>query len=156
MPVDLKLTQEIGQIARQELGLSGIVQHGASTLEIAQLAQLPGCGVIEVHLATGIQNRIFDHPAFPKDLLERMKSEMVGKLVDAESGREVEGDAFSLQQRFYSARWKAWGQFKAELWALSEEVQAALAVELEAWFEQVLEALCISGRRADLRMYGGG
>lgn len=156
MPIELELTQTLSTIARQELHLSGVVQHGASTLNIEQLSRLPFCGVIEVHLATGIQNRIFDHPAFPLDLLERMKTELAGMLVDAESGRPVEDGELSLQQRFYSARWKAWGQFKRELWSIDEVAQSAFWPQLEDWFADVLRALQIAGRRPELlELYGG-
>ena len=69
MQLDIDLVKQLSDAARTEFGLAGLVQHGASTLQIDQLAQLKAHGVIEVHLATGIQNIIFDHPAFPPELL---------------------------------------------------------------------------------------
>lgn len=151
MPLDLTLVGQLAQTVRRQFGLAGVVQHGASTLSVDQLAQLPPLGVIEVHLATGIQNRIFDHPLFPAELTARMQQEMVG-VVDAESGRVHSSDHLSLKQRFYSARWRAWGVYKAALWNLPEDLQNRLAHDLEDWFGQVLMALRVAGTAPALQL----
>lgn len=146
MPLDLDLVASLAQTVRQHFGLAGVVQHGASTLSVEQLAQLPPLGVIEVHLATGIQNRIFDHPLFPAQLTAQMQQEMVG-VVDAETGREQSSDHLSLQQRFYNARWRAWGVYKQALWNLPEALQHRMASDLEDWFGQILQALRVAHTR---------
>ena len=69
MPLDFELVSDLSRQARA-LGMAGLVQHGASTLSLPDLARLPDIGVLEVHLATQIQNIVFDHPAFPRVLLK--------------------------------------------------------------------------------------
>ena len=145
MNVDFELTARLSAIARGEYGLPGVVQHGASTMSLDQLARLPGCGVNEVHLATGIQNLVFDHPAFPGPLLERMQRELAG---DASRGASPESGAPHPEAGravFYHQRWQAWGRYKTELWDLPELVKAALGASLREWFQAVFEALRLGG-----------
>lgn len=148
MPLDVSLVTQLSGIARDEYGLPGVVQHGASTLTTQQLAQLPEAGVIEVHLATGIQNLILDHPALPAELLERMKRELVGPVSHAESG--VYDEAKTPEQKFYQNRWRAWGQYKHELWSMPDPVKQEIGDTLEAWFRELFTALQVAGKRAAL------
>ena len=148
MPLDIDLASRLSGIARREYGLPGVVQHGASTLTLEQLARLPGAGVIEVHLATGIQNLILDHAAMPGELIDRMKREMVGPIEHAESG--VYQDAETPEQQFYQARWKAWGRYKEDLWTLPPGVREAFRGSLESWFSGLFAALEVAGKRASL------
>jgi len=145
MNVDFELTKRLSAMARRDFGLPGVVQHGASTLSLDQLARLPGCGVNEVHLATGIQNLVFDHPTFPKPLLERMKRELTGVVQNRttpENGALEPGEQSAI---FYHQRWQSWGIYKKELWGLPEPVKTALRVSLREWFQQVFEALKLGG-----------
>ena len=75
-----------------------------------------------------------------------MQQEMVG-VVDAETGREQSSDHLSLQQRFYNARWRAWGVYKQALWNLPEALQHRMASDLEDWFGQILQALRVAHTR---------
>lgn len=151
MPVDVDLLAELARVAREEYGLPGVVQHGASTLTMAQLERLPAAGVIEVHLATGIQNLVLDHPALPTELVDRMRQAFVGRVRYAEGGHHDEGD-LTAAQAFVQNRWRAWGAFKSALWSLPEEVLQALDASLEVWFEQLFVALGVAGRAADLAL----
>lgn len=149
MAVDVDLLAALAHVARTEFGLPGVVQHGASTLTMAQLARLPAVGVIEVHLATGIQNVVLDHPALPSDLIERMRADLVGPLTHAEGGHHDDAEA-TAAQAFVQNRWRAWGRFKPALWQLPEAVLQDIDVSLEAWFEQLFTALGVAGRAAEL------
>ena len=155
MPLNLQLVAELATMARAEFGLPGVVQHGASTLSLVQLARLPDAGVCEVHLATFLQNLVFDHAAFPADLRARLIQS-----VQDESGRDAEGGAPapdgpaqrsaeqpSAAQHFYRERWTCWGSFKAELWDLPEEIRAGFRDDLATWAGQVVGALRVAGRR---------
>jgi hypothetical protein len=155
MPLDLGLTFQLSRVAREEYGLPGLVQHGASTLRLEQLQKLPEAGVVEVHLATGIQNLVLDHPAFPSDLRLSMQERLVtgeesGAGSGAESGVYAEASELTEQQRFYHGRWRAWGLFKHELCHLPPSVRDAIAASAEAWFADLFVALGTAGRRSEL------
>jgi fructose/tagatose bisphosphate aldolase len=152
MAVDFELARSLSDQARA-LGWAGLVQHGASTLTIEDLSHLPEAGVVEVHMATQIQNIVFDHPAFPKGLLEEMRGRLVPTRTNAE-GDIMDGDEHqSAQQNFYRARWTAWGTFKQPLWNLPEEVLHPVGETLEAWVADVLNALKLQGRGDVIRSY---
>lgn len=150
MSVDFELIAALSEQARQ-FGWSGMVQHGASTLHFEDLAKLPKAGVIEVHLATQIQNILFDHPAFPADLLAQMKRELVSTTQAAEGDQlDVRAD-LSPAQRFYQARWAAWGIYKTQLWQLPDEVIAPVSESLAEWATQIFKALKVNKRRKVLK-----
>ena len=46
----------------REYGLGGAVQHGASTLPPEAFDAFPKVGALEIHLATGFQNMVYEHP----------------------------------------------------------------------------------------------
>ena len=58
----------LSRVAREEYGLAGCVQHGASTLPEALFDRFPQVETAEIHLATGFQNLLYEHGAFPRDL----------------------------------------------------------------------------------------
>ena len=66
--LDFEVLRELGEVARREYGLAGAVQHGASTLPDELFHRFPAVETAEIHLATGFQNTLYDHPAFPDDL----------------------------------------------------------------------------------------
>ncbi len=153
MPLDFGLARRLSQTARTEYGLAGLVQHGASTLGLDDLARLPEAGVIEVHLATHIQNQVFDHPAFPADLLGTIRTALVTPAGGPEGNCHPEPKDLTDEQRFYQARWAAWGPFKQALWSMPEPARAQIMDSLEGWFAAVLRALRIEGRHEALESY---
>jgi len=152
MPVDIDLAADLGRQARA-LGLGGLVQHGASTLSLADLARLPKANVIEVHLATQVQNIVFDHPAFPANLLERMRERLLLTERGAEGDQVTETDTSSEVQRFYRARWTAWGLFRTELLALPEAALGPITQSLSAWAADIFQALQVEGYADQVRAY---
>ena len=52
----------------ERYGLAGAVQHGASTLPDDLFHRFPAVETAEIHLATGFQNALYEHPAFPAEL----------------------------------------------------------------------------------------
>jgi phosphoenolpyruvate-protein kinase (PTS system EI component) len=152
MPVDLDLAADLGRQARA-LGLTGLVQHGASTLSLADLARLPAANVVEVHLATKVQNIVFDHPAFPADLLERMRERLLLSARGAEGEQVVEIDSSSEAQRFYRARWTAWGLFRTELLALPEAALSPITESFSAWVADIFQVLRAEGLADRVRAY---
>ena len=59
-------------MAREDYGLGGAVQHGASTLPPEAFDAFPRAGACEIHLATNFQNMVYDHPQFPAELKAEM------------------------------------------------------------------------------------
>ncbi|MHB8133563.1 MAG: class II fructose-bisphosphate aldolase [Anaerolineaceae bacterium] len=155
MNVDFDLIAQLSAKAR-EFGCSGIVQHGASTLTMQDLEKLPMAGVIEVHLATQIQNIVFDHPAFPVDLREKMQKRLVVAAFGAEGEKIENAEALTLAQQFYKARWTAWGSFKHELWDLPESVLTPIEDSFGLWVEDIIKSLRIDNKKEVLKQYFKG
>jgi hypothetical protein len=155
MPLDLSAVSLLARTVREAYGLPGVVQHGASTLAPDQFRQLPDAGAIEVHLATAIQNTIFDHPAFPADLRARMVAELGNEVAHAEGGHHGSSVELTPQQRFVQNRWLAWGRYKEELWSIPQPTRDTLSLACEEWFTHLFTALKVAGRRGELEsIYG--
>ena len=58
--LDLDTLQRLSKVARDDYGLSGAVQHGASTLPDTAFHNFPKRETAEIHLATNFQNMLFD------------------------------------------------------------------------------------------------
>ncbi len=137
--LDLQALAALSKVAREEYGLAGAVQHGASTLPSTAFGNFPRIETAEIHLATNFQNIVFDHPKLPADLRERIRS-----WVDENAaGERKSGD--TNEQFQYKARKKAIGPFKQELWSLPEEIRAAIAGDLERTFAFLFEQLNVNG-----------
>jgi len=146
MPLDLELVGQLSQKLRQDYNIAGLVQHGASTLRAPNLARLAASGVIEVHLGTQIQNIVFDHPAFPAELIEYMRASLfTSKARPAESIKSPPPQ--SREQRYYHSRLNAWGMFKENLWGLPNGVREEITSALQTWFENLFAVLNVAGKR---------
>ncbi|HEY7480202.1 MAG TPA: class II fructose-bisphosphate aldolase [Gemmatimonadales bacterium] len=137
--LDLQALAALSQVAREEYGLSGAVQHGASTLPSNAFGNFPRIETAEIHLATNFQNIIFDHPQLPTELRERIRV----WLDQNAAGERKSGD--TNEQFYYKARKKAIGPFKEELWSLPENTRAAIAADLERTFAFLFEQLNVNG-----------
>lgn len=144
--VDFATLKRLSQVAR-EYGLSGAVQHGASTLPDEYFAQFPKSEAIEVHLATGFQNIIMDHPKFPKKLLKKMYQWLDKELVSERQEGQTD------EQFHYQLRKKAWGQFKKECWSLPEETRVAIKADLEKRFSFMFQELNVENTQEMVEKY---
>jgi fructose-bisphosphate aldolase, class II len=145
--LDLQALAALSEVAREEYGLAGAVQHGASTLPSNAFGNFPRIETAEIHLATNFQNIIFDHPRLPADLKERMRS----WLDDNAAGERKSGD--TEEQFYYKARKKAIGPFKKDLWSLPEEVRGAIAADLEKTFSFLFEQLNVNGTQEQVNRF---
>src|SRR5215207_8517740 len=137
--LDLQALAALSQVARDEYGLAGAVQHGASTLPSNAFGNFPRIETAEIHLATNFQNIVFDHPQLPPDLRDQLR-----RWVDQNAaGERKSGD--TAEQFYYKARKKAIGPFKRELWSLPEDVRQAIAADLERTFAFLFEQLNVNG-----------
>jgi fructose/tagatose bisphosphate aldolase len=133
--IDFNVLKELSLIARKSYGLGGTVQHGASTLPDEAFHQFVTHEAIEVHLATGFQNIIYDHEKFPKALRQGMYD-----YLKTEQAKEWKSGK-TEEQFLYSIRKKGLGPFKADLWGLPEEVRAAIRKTLEEKFGFLFDQL---------------
>ena len=148
MNVDFNVIDSLGTIARK-YGAGGVVQHGASTLADSQLSQFPAHQTLEIHLATGWQNLVMDHPAFPADLMHR-----VGEWVDVQYLNERKLDQTEAQFH-YRMRKYAWGQIRREVWELPNEVQDTLATAVYERAKVIFRELGIRETRKYLELCEG-
>lgn len=140
--LDFEVLQAISDAARTKYGLGGTVQHGASTLPDEMFHRFPECGAVEVHLATGFQNLIYDHPAFP----ERFKAHVYEHLASAFAKERKEGE--SDEQFYYKTRKKSFGgALKREWWSLPTPVRQELGAALEEKFAFLIGQLGVAGTR---------
>jgi len=137
--IDFKGLKELSRAARKEYGMGGAVQHGASTLPDEAFDLFPQANTLEVHLATGFQNIIFDNPYFPKELLDRIYR----YLRDKYTSEMKQGD--TSEQFLYKTRKRAFGDFKKELWNLSGENLRGIGNTLEERFSLLFRKLKVAG-----------
>ncbi|MGD2146910.1 MAG: class II fructose-bisphosphate aldolase [Anaerolineae bacterium] len=133
--IDFDTLRRLSCIARDEYGMGGAVQHGASTLPEEAFHEFPEADCLEIHLATGFQNIILEHPLFPADLRERMYD-----YLREEHGHRWKADR-TEDQFIYSNRKRALGTFKKELWDIAPDARKAIRESLEAKFAFLFEQL---------------
>lgn len=121
--LDFSVIEKTGTAAREKYHIGGVVQHGASTLPNELFDQFPLHKTLEIHLATGFQNIIYD--ALPQTLKEEMYS-----WIEANYSKEWE-EGWNKEQFIYKTRKKAIGPFKKQLWNLSEDEKKPIIESLE-------------------------
>ncbi|HWG89433.1 MAG TPA: class II fructose-bisphosphate aldolase [Candidatus Thermoplasmatota archaeon] len=126
--VDFATLGELTRIARAEYGMGGAVQHGASTLPDRAFHLFPEAGCVEIHLATGFQNLVLDHPALPEGLRRQVAEYVTANHAAQRKPGETEAQ-FQYKNRKY-----ALGPLKAAFWDLPEPVRDRLGRDLEAKF----------------------
>jgi len=71
--IDFDVLRETTNICRNEYGIGGSVQHGASTLPESVFNKFPESEAVEIHLATGFQNMVLDAPTFPQAMKDEIR-----------------------------------------------------------------------------------
>lgn len=139
--IDFETLRVLSTIAREEYGLSGAVQHGASTLSADAFGSFPDQETAEIHLATGFQNILFDHGSLPHELRRRMYEHCHSSFSEERKASDTE------EQFIYKTRKKALGEFKRELWELPEEARSAIRETLREQFAFLFRRLRVEGTR---------
>ncbi|HSW58711.1 MAG TPA: class II fructose-bisphosphate aldolase [Dehalococcoidales bacterium] len=142
--LDFNTLEQLSKLARSEFGMGGAVQHGASTLPDEMFDLFPKVGTLEVHLATGFQNIVFDSAQFPRPLLEKIHTGLKAKY----PGERKAGDTDT--QFYYSTRKRAFGDFKKEMWELPAEALQKIGQELEERFAMLYRKLNVVNTRGIL------
>src|SRR6478672_9686008 len=142
--LDFEVLRELGVVAR-EYGLAGAVQHGASTLPDELFHRFPAVETAEIHLATGFQNALYEHPAFPESLHRQIEAWCFADAADERKADQTD------QQFVYTTRKKALGPFKRKLWELStkDEILAAQRRKIAFLFTE----LGVNGSRTMVERY---
>ncbi len=136
--VDFETLRALSAAARDTYGIGGAVQHGASTLPPDAFHKFPEVGTVEVHLATGFQNMIYDHA--PAD--------MVAAAYDYIRANQTQKAGQTEDQFFYSERKRAFGPLKQQWWDLPADSQEHLGQVLQAQFEFLFDQLNIRDTQA--------
>ena len=132
-PVDFSIHEKLGVIARREYGLAGTVQHGASTLPDELFHRFRDVETAEIHLATGFQNLLYEHPAFPAVLHREIEAWCFGNCLDERKADQTD------EQFVYTTRKKALGPFKRQLWDLptKDQILEAQAAKIRFLFHEL-------------------
>jgi fructose/tagatose bisphosphate aldolase len=145
--IDFETLKELTRIARKEYGLGGAVQHGASTLPDEAFHMFPQVDTLEVHLATGFQNIIYDSAYFPPKLLAD-----VHKHLDAQYSQERKTGE-TEEQFIYKTRKRAFGDFKKEFWNIPEPNLNKIMAELQDRFSLIFRKLNVVNTTDLVRKY---
>jgi fructose/tagatose bisphosphate aldolase len=137
--VDFDTLGELSRLARDEYGLGGAVQHGASTLPPSAFDKFPEVGAIEIHLATNFQNMIYDN--LPDDVVAEAYDYVRSQLKNEWKEGSTE------EQFIYSTRKKAIGPFKRHWWDLPDREQEKIGAALQEQFEFLFEKLSVGNTR---------
>ncbi|MDQ2891304.1 MAG: class II fructose-bisphosphate aldolase [Gemmatimonadota bacterium] len=137
--IDFDTLARLSDIARDEYGLAGAVQHGASTLPDELFHKFPPTGACEIHLATNFQNMLFDH--MPDALRTQIYAWLTVNAADERKPSDTD------EQFFYKTRKKALGPFKRQIWDLPEDSRSALARAYDDKFEFLFRQLNIHDTR---------
>ncbi|HET7230869.1 MAG TPA: class II fructose-bisphosphate aldolase [Longimicrobium sp.] len=135
--IDFETLRNLSAIARDEYGMSGAVQHGASTLPQSAFGKFPEIETAEIHLATNFQNLLYDN--IPAELRERMYEHTRQSFPEERKPSDTE------EQFIYKARKKAIGAFKRELWELGEGDREKVRGVLRETFAFLFRQLKVTG-----------
>ncbi len=130
--LDFEVLRVLGEVART-YGAAGAVQHGASTLPDTLFHIFPTVETAEIHLATGFQNAVYEHPAFPASLHAEIEAWCFANAADERK------EGMTDSQFVYTTRKKAIGPFKRQIWSLPTKPQilASQAAKLAFLFDQL-------------------
>ena len=137
--LDFETLEKLSKLAREEYGMGGAVQHGASTLPDEMFDLFPKKGTLEVHLATGFQNIFFDSVNFPKPLLEKINKGIEDKYPG--DRKKDESDV----QFYYRNRKRSFGDFKQEIWDIPQPIMDKICGEIEDRFSFFFKKLNVVG-----------
>ena len=138
--LDFAVLRDISAACRRR-GLAGTVQHGASTLPDEILAEFPKHDAVEIHLATGFQQAIFNHPRFPKELRKEQ-----ARWIEENRPPEWRSGA-TPAQNFEKCVKRTWGPLKKRFADLPRESLDAIMETLEEKFASTMTRLGVKGTR---------
>jgi fructose/tagatose bisphosphate aldolase len=145
--IDFDVLEKLSETSRVQYGLSGAVQHGASTLPNEAFDRFPATGAAEIHLATGFQNIIYDSKDFPAELRARIYDYLKTNMKGEWKEKDTE------EQFIYKTRKKGFGPFKLDFWRLPTDIRNSICAELEHQFSFLFDKLGVNGTKDLLDQY---
>ena len=139
--IDFDVLRETTRICREEYGIAGSVQHGASTLPEVVFNKFPENDAVEIHLATGFQNMILDAETLPREMKEEIRQFCFANCADERKSGETD------EQFVYKTRKKALGPFKQRMWELPADQKQPIIDAIEKKFEFLLDKLAVYNTR---------
>ncbi|RME66516.1 MAG: aldolase, partial [Nitrospirae bacterium] len=143
--LDFSVLKDIGHLVRTRYGLSGTVQHGASTLPEDLFGLFPENNCSEIHLATGFQNIMYEEApeALRKEIYEYLKTHH----------RDQWKEGMTEEQFIYKTRKLAFGPFKRHWWTLPDEDKERILRKLEEKFTLLFRALRVQDTEEVVKRY---
>ncbi|MCQ9207308.1 MAG: class II fructose-bisphosphate aldolase [Omnitrophica bacterium] len=135
--LDFETLENLSKLARDEFGMAGAVQHGASTLSNDAFGKFPEVETAEVHLATQFQNLVYDNKHFPAPLRDKIYGWLKENLSGERKASQTE------EQFIYKTRKKALGPFKKDIIELPPEAKTKIVEVIEKEFAFLFEKLKI-------------
>jgi fructose/tagatose bisphosphate aldolase len=145
--IDFEVLRQTTHICREEYGMAGAVQHGASTLPESVFNKFPEAEAVEIHLATGFQNMILDAPTLPQEIKDAIRDFCFENCLDERKPEQTD------EQFVYTTRKKALGPFKRRMWEMDDAHKGPIIDELEAKFEFLMEKLGVFGTKEIVSRY---
>jgi fructose/tagatose bisphosphate aldolase len=145
--IDFEVLRNTTHICREEYGMAGSVQHGASTLPESVFNKFPEAEAVEIHLATGFQNMILDAPTLPQDIKDGIRDFCFEHCLDERKPEQTD------EQFVYTTRKKALGPFKRRMWEMDDAHKAPIIDELEAKFAFLMEKLGVHNTKDIVARY---
>ncbi|MEA2328684.1 MAG: hypothetical protein QOE68_3643 [Thermoanaerobaculia bacterium] len=145
--IDFEVLRQTTHICREEYGMAGAVQHGASTLPESVFNKFPEAEAVEIHLATGFQNMILDAPTLPQDIKDGIRDYCFENCLDERKPDQTD------EQFVYTTRKKALGPFKRRMWEMDDAHKAPIIDELEAKFAFLMEKLGVHNTKDIVARY---
>jgi fructose/tagatose bisphosphate aldolase len=145
--IDFEVLRETTHICREEYGMAGAVQHGASTLPESVFNKFPEAQAVEIHLATGFQNMILDAPTLPQEIKDGIRDYCFEHCLDERKPEQTD------EQFVYTTRKKALGPFKRRMWEMDDAHKTPIIDELEAKFAFLMEKLGVHNTKDIVARY---
>ena len=139
--LDFDTLENLSRISREDYGLAGAVQHGASTLPQNLFNKFPELETAEIHLATDFQNMIYGSNLFPADFKEKIYTHLRDKFAGEKKSGETD------EQFIYKTRKKGFGEFKSEFWGLPSEIREGIGKELEGKMTFLFDKLAVQNTK---------
>ena len=139
--LDFDTLENLSRISREDYGLAGAVQHGASTLPQNLFNKFPELETAEIHLATDFQNMIYGSKLFPESFKEQIYTHLREKFAGEKKSGETD------EQFIYKTRKKGFGEFKSEFWGLSNEIREGISKELEEKMTFLFDKLAVQNTK---------
>jgi fructose/tagatose bisphosphate aldolase len=145
--IDFEVLRQTTRICRDEYGMAGAVQHGASTLPESVFNKFPEAEAVEIHLATGFQNMILDAPTLPQEIKDAIRDFCFENCLDERKPGQTD------EQFVYTTRKKALGPFKKRMWEMPDANKGPIIDELEAKFAFLMEKLGVHNTKEIVARY---